>query len=239
MPRKKKKKTGGGQQSALTSTFAIVSKEAKWKGADLLMTDVIYGNKIPTDAKGKYFWYKVSGYDDDEGLFAMQCQLKAVDPDADDAVFFAFDEDTDDDTLEGITMASVKEGQQRHYEVTTRTKKAEADERDAVQKQLKKEASDPTKVDMSDTDAIMETDLEGGKATAMLDLEFELLDDDVADDAKKQKWKHKLTGREFFQYKSSNGRTWDSGVWNKQLMVVADGGGKTTWKKGAKKTVGK
>jgi hypothetical protein len=31
-----------------------------------------------------------------------------------------------------------------------------------------------------------------------------------------------MTGREFWRYRSNNGKTWDTGVWNKQLGYIAN-----------------
>ena len=62
MPPKKRKRLS--IQIPLTKAgLSIKSKGEKWKDADLLLTDDIY-TRVPDEAKGKYFWYKVIGYDD-------------------------------------------------------------------------------------------------------------------------------------------------------------------------------
>lgn len=78
-------------------------------------------------------------------------------------------------------------------------------------------------MDMSDINAILESDPDGGKAESIILLEFEKVHHAANDKNKKQRWKHKSTGRLFWQYCSRNGNSWDSGVWNKQLAVIASG----------------
>ena len=79
------------------------------------------------------------------------------------------------------------------------TKRAEADKKDEVAKQLKEEAWDESKVDLSDIQKIVDTDVNGGKSLAIIALEFEEVAHAENDQSKKQRWKHKLTGREFWQ----------------------------------------
>ena len=76
---------------------------------------------------------------------------------------------------------------------------------------------------MSDIDKILETDVEGGKSVEILNLEFEEEDHDGNEEGKKQRWKHKLTGRMFWQFCSKSGNTMDTGIWNKQLKIIASG----------------
>ena len=70
-------------------------------------------------------------------------------------------------------MDSIKESRNRWFDVTTKTKRAEADRRDEVAKQLKEEAQDESKVDLSDIQKIVDTDVNGGKSLTIIALEFE------------------------------------------------------------------
>ena len=70
-------------------------------------------------------------------------------------------------------MDSIKESRNRWFDVTTKTKRAEADRRDKVAKQLKEEARDDSKVDLSDIQKVVDTDVNGGKSLAIITLEFE------------------------------------------------------------------
>jgi hypothetical protein len=63
----KKRKILSRQIPLIKAGLSIKSKGEKWKDEDLLLTDDIK-TKVPDDAKGKYFWCKVIGYDDDTNL---------------------------------------------------------------------------------------------------------------------------------------------------------------------------
>ena len=107
--------------------------------------------------------------------------------------------------------------------MTTKTKHAEADKKDSVKKQLMMENKDPSVMyDFTDIQKIVDSDEKGGMSYEIIELEFEQLENNEETD-KKQRWKHKPTGKEFFRYKSKNGRTWDTGVWTKQLKFLVDG----------------
>eukprot|EP00804_Cyclotella_cryptica_P016421 CCRYP_004683-RA/>CCRYP_004683-RA protein AED:0.49 eAED:-0.07 QI:0/-1/0/1/-1/1/1/0/126 len=113
------------------------------------------------------------------------------------------------------------------------TKQAEADKRDEMAKQLKDKARDESKVDLFDIQKIVDTDVNGGKSLPIIALEFEEVAHAENDQSNKQRWTHKLAGREFWQYRSKNKRNWDTGVLNKQLGYIADRKGM----KGGKSTV--
>ena len=181
----KKRKTPSRQIPLTKAGLSIKSKGEKWKDADLLLIDDIY-TRVPDEAKGIYFWYTVIGYDDDTNLFTLEYQKKAIDLTAEGAEFVAFAEDTDEIILEGITMDSVKESRNRWFDVTTKTKRAEADRRDEVAKQLKEEAQDDSKVDLSDIQKVVDTDVNGGKSLAIIALEFEEVAHEENDQSKKQ-----------------------------------------------------
>ena len=59
-------------------------------------------------AKGRYFWYKVQSYDEEEDQSTLLYQKKAIDPEAEGANFYAFAEDTDDLILEEMDISAVK-----------------------------------------------------------------------------------------------------------------------------------
>jgi hypothetical protein len=184
----------------MSGGFTRASKLAKYDKADVLMTDSIYNNKVPDAAKGKLFHYKVKTYDDKEETFTLTYQKKAINEDAEDVEFTAFDENTKDITLEAISLQlqDVKDGQIGYLNVVNKTKKAK-NERDAkVREELERESRDVTKVDLSDIKKILDIDhQDGGKSNDILLLEFEEVVHEDNDDSKKRRWVHKSTGREF------------------------------------------
>lgn len=64
---------------------------------------------------------------------------------------------------------------------------------------------------------------EGGKSMYIIHLEFEQCDHSDNDVKKKQRWKHKLTDRSFWVYRTPNGTTWETGIWNKELLSISQG----------------
>ena len=136
------------------------------------MTDAIYGSRVPEDAKGRYFWYKVESYSEEEDLFTLLYQKKAIDPDSEGGTFYAFAEDTDDLLLEDMDISGVKAAQDRWWTVTTKHKRAEADKRDNIKKQLEMENKDPSQYDFTDIQQIVDTDDKGGKSSDIIDLEL-------------------------------------------------------------------
>ena len=100
---------------------------------------------------------------------------------------------------------------------------AAANKADKVRKVLKNQRKNPNKVELSDINDILESDPADRKAEEILLLEFEKLDDAGNDPEKKQRWIHKSTGRAFWQYLTASKKAWDSGVWTKQLTVIAGG----------------
>ena len=67
-PKKKQWLLGDvGEPGAIT----ITSKYDKYKGADLLMTDSIYGKKLPMELQGKLFRYKVHKFDKEKEVFTL------------------------------------------------------------------------------------------------------------------------------------------------------------------------
>ena len=188
-----------------------------------MLTDLIYASRVPAEAKGLYFWYKVQSYEEDDDTFTLVYQKnKALDPNAEQAIFFAFAEDTNELLIDEVDISGVKDAQSRWWNETTKTKRVEADKREEVERQLKEEIKDPTKFDFSDIQQIVDTDEKGAMSTLIIDLEFEQLENDKEPE-KKQKWRHKPTGREFFRYKSHTGKTWDTGIWNRQLKNLVEG----------------
>ena len=126
-PKKKQRLLGDvGAPGAIT----ITSKYDKYKRAYLLMTDSIYGKKLPLEAQGKVFWYKVHEFDKYKELFTLEYQCQAIDDDVDGSEFTAFDEQTTEVILKNIDLEEVKNGQKRYSTVTTRTKRAKADKDD-------------------------------------------------------------------------------------------------------------
>ena len=123
----------------------------------------------------------------------------------------------------------MKNGQKIYSTVTTRTKIAKADKNDEIRKELARKGKDDTKVDLSDIDNNLETDLNGGKWNAIIDLEYEKItsadDDENENETKKRRWKHILTKRDFWQYRNKSGNGWDRGVWPKELKYIAAGKG--------------
>ena len=123
----------------------------------------------------------------------------------------------------------MKNGQKRYSTVTTRTKRSKSDKDDEIRKELAREGKDETKVDLYDIDNIIETDVNGRKSNAIIDLEYEKVtsadDYENENETKKRRWKHILTKRELWQYHNKRGNCWDRGVWNKELKYISAGKG--------------
>jgi hypothetical protein len=126
------------------------------------MTDAIYGARVPADAKGKNFWYKVDSYDEERDSFTLIYQKKAIDP-----------EDTDNVYLENMDISSVKEAQSLWWSATTKTKRAEADKKDSVKKQLMMENKDPSVMyDFTDIQKVVDSNEKGGMSYEIIELEI-------------------------------------------------------------------
>ena len=89
MPKRAKEGGGGGgnkkkKQVGLAGygkTFIKAGKWDKYKGTYVLMSDAIYGKKVPENARGKSFLYsvyEVSDGDDDDPRFVLKWEKKAV-----------------------------------------------------------------------------------------------------------------------------------------------------------------
>jgi hypothetical protein len=227
MSRKRKtaKQPPSKQASLLDSrVFTKKPKYEKYLDQDVLLTDDIYCGKIPADAKGKHFRYVVTSHDKSTDTFSLRYENQAIDPNG--VIFHSFAEskDGDPDIMSGVGYEIVRSGHERYLNAQVRVKKEDTDRAFAVKKKLQQEAKDPTKVDVSDIEAIVEADINGGRSSMdILWIEFEKVDHANNDHEKKQRWRHKSTGRQFWQFRSDNSNTWDSGVWNKCLVVVAAG----------------
>ena len=139
MPQKKSKNPPKKKQRLLCDVgvpgaITITSKYEKYKGADLLMTDSIYGNKLPMEVQGKLFWYKVHEFDNEKKVFTLEYQCQAIDADVDGSEFTAFYEQTTEAFLKNIDLKEVKNGQKRYSTVTTRTTIAKSDKYDEIRK---------------------------------------------------------------------------------------------------------
>ena len=66
-------------QSTLWNTFKKKRKYERFIGADILLTDVIYGKRgAPKNAKGKNFRYIVTEYLEENETFTLKYQNQAV-----------------------------------------------------------------------------------------------------------------------------------------------------------------
>jgi hypothetical protein len=197
-----------------------VSKGKKYLGQDVLLTESIYNGNVPESSKGMLFHYTVASYDEKDECFSAKYMKKAVKVGT--SLFFAFEEN-EDSSISGISFKDVKDGQKKYHDASKVTIVAAANEADKVRKVLENQRKDPDKIELSDINHILENHPAGGKAEEILLLEFEKLDHEGNDPEKKQRWRHKSTGRAFWQYRTASKKKWDSGVWGKQLAVIASG----------------
>lgn len=171
--------TSSGMTNSGGDVF-VKPNETKYYGTQVLMTDSIFTRSIPEDAKGELFMYSVLTYETESKLFELKYEKKAIDPDGTE--FYAYDK-KDNSILTKVALATVKEAQERYLKLTTKTKKEENDRLDKAKKELEVESRAPSKVDLSDMiDTIISSDtLRGGTSPDILDLEFELVDDEGND----------------------------------------------------------
>ena len=120
---------------------------------EILLDDSIYGRNIPESAKGKWFLYTVYGYDSKSDTYSAKYGKQAIDPES--TVFVAFAEG-DDGILSGLKLETIKIARSRYLTITNKTKAIENEKKDKVRKELEEAAKEPSKVDLSDIDKIVE-----------------------------------------------------------------------------------
>ena len=79
----------------------------------------------------------------------------------------------------------------------------------------------PDEVNLADIQHLASTHNCGGKALEIVYLDWHI----TKEEDNKREWKHKRTGFSFWQFRSKSGKTWDTGVWNKNLKKIASGKG--------------
>ena len=67
--------------------FQKQDKNKKFVDHDILLTDAIYAEHIPKEAKGKYFRYSATVYNSQTKMFTVKYKNKTIDP---DEIFFMF-----------------------------------------------------------------------------------------------------------------------------------------------------
>eukprot|EP00956_Cyclotella_meneghiniana_P030727 scaffold78248_cov106-Cyclotella_meneghiniana.AAC.1 len=227
MPPTKKSKTtkDGGKSQQITlfkanPNIARISVVEQYLRTEVLLTESIYHGRVPDDAKGKYFKYIVSEHEERTDTYSVKYCGQAISPSMSN--FVAFHE-SDESVISGLSLKEIKSGRSLYMSQINKTKAAENDKVSKMKKELQEAAKDPTKVDLSDIDTIIDSDPDGGKSFSLINLEFEPCDHADNDENKKQRWRHKSTGRTFWVNRNANGTAWETGCWNRELLVIASG----------------
>ena len=117
----KKKQKGGNDdarnkathQSTLWNAFKTKPKYERFIGADILLTDEIYGKGgagAPKNAKGKNFRYIVTEYSEENETFTLKYQNQAIDPDTTPMYFYTFQEEEDSAPMTDVEFETVEDG---------------------------------------------------------------------------------------------------------------------------------
>jgi len=217
------------------SGFTKKSKLAKYIGADVLLTDSIYPDGPPAEAVGHHFHYIVmrlttnENVADDEAKYALRYENKMIHSQGATWISYEVSQGQRGEIVD-ISYAEVREGQQRYLNAVGRISRHNREERERVEANIKAASlkTEEEEVDMSDIQKIFDNDTKGGKSNKVMELEFELTGEEKhVDDNKKhsREWKHKQSGKTFWQGKSGNKKTsWNTGVWTKKLHNFAKGG---------------
>ena len=80
-------------------------------------------------------------------------------------------------------------------------------------------------MNLSDIQQIASTHDCGGKALEIVYLDWDI----TKEEDNKKEWTHKRMGFSFWQFCSKSRKTWDTGVWNKNLKKIASGKGNNTY----------
>ena len=90
-----------------------------------------------------------------------------------------------------------------------------------TKRKLENHSKKPDEVNLSDILQLASTHDCGGKALEIVYLDWHI----TKEEDNKREWTHKRTGFSFWQFRSKSGKTWDTGVWNKNLKKIASGKG--------------
>ena len=107
-----KKKRGKGKQLSLLATGTVKIKSAAFLVDELiLLTDKIYGTKIPEHHKGHLFLYQVNKYDGESKSFSVRYQNRMVKEDGVNWIDQnADDEHGEREVIDGVKLKPIEEG---------------------------------------------------------------------------------------------------------------------------------
>ena len=125
--------------------------------------------------------------------------------------------------MSGHKLPEVKKSRELYLMVSNMAKKIENNKKYGIIKEIELAAKDPTKVDLSDINEIVEMHEEGGKLMDNIHIEFKQYDHSDNNVKMKQRWKIKLNDRSFWIYRIPKGTTCETGVWNKELFAISQG----------------
>ena len=89
--------------------FGTIPKEQTFVDQDILLTDIIYGSRVPVDAHGKLFHYKVTAFHPSNQTFTLKYTKRVIDPDGSQFVEYV-DCSEEDFVMPGVKVDMVKDG---------------------------------------------------------------------------------------------------------------------------------
>ena len=225
---------GGKTQSSLKNLF-VKDNGALYIQKCVLLTDEIYGNRVPMGMEGMLFVYEVIAYNSDSKDFTLKYRDLMAEEDGDRWIT----QDGEREVMNGVKLDSVKEGHKLYNETLGRVNAREYEERQVAKKILDKNSKggkDGDKISFSDLDKAADEAELGWQSSDVLNVMFQLTGEtaSTSNNKKKRQWKHKDSGLKFWQFTSKSGKTWDTGIFNTKLKVIANGNSSA---KGNKKAI--
>ena len=147
--RKKKKKPNPNKAKQLSIFGAGIEKidpATQLNGSMTLLTDEIYGKKIPIDMKDQLFLYKIVAYNSESKEFTLKYQNRMITTNGGQWI----DQDGGRDTMYGLKYETVKKGVKLHKKAEGRVASHNLKVDDVAKETLKAKVVSPEDVDMSD-----------------------------------------------------------------------------------------
>ena len=158
---KKKKKTNPSKAKQLSIFGAGIEKidpATQLNGSMTLLTDEIYGKKVPAEMKDQLFLYKVIAYNNETKDFTLKYQNRMITNDGGQWI----DQDGGRDTMYGAKYDTVKKGVKLHKKAEGRVAAHNQKVDDVAKETLKAKVVSPEDVDMSDLVVASQVDQKKG-----------------------------------------------------------------------------
>ncbi len=204
----------------VANTLEWIGISEKYKDQFFLMTESVYKNNVPDDAKGKLFKYKFQSYDGTVWQFKLEYANQAIDLEG--KVWIDFP--SDDTTLTKITLKQMKAGKERYLRALGRVNAARHEVAEATKAAINILGDSDSDDDVKLDDIEEMADEFGGNSLEVILTEFKIVkgsEVNVSDKSKKRQWKHKKNDVTFWQYTQQNMKKWDSGVYRVWLGKLA------------------